>query len=746
VVRQLPDRVVTAPREATNEADSIGAFVQSQLQTGRDSSGTGGTVDRRRLFRLLSDEGLSPYPMFALLALGVGNSLGASAASITSPDIARTFGLTPEFFTTLSLVGQVLSFAIPLLVARFVQNKARRALVVLVTQGAWCLLTGVHGLVTTVAALMLINILDSVTTSAQGTVANPLMVDLYPPAVRVRVVSFLASSTIVTGLVATGFTALLTGPLNLSWRGVFVVLGGFSLLTVLFALRLRDPGYGKYDTELVRRRARRSLARADGPGEPDRTMVERTALSMAEALRRIWMISSMRIMLLSGMIAGLQAPALIYLQFFFANRFSLDASQRAVLALVAGCVSLLSYIVLAPLGDRLFQRNPKMMFYIAGALGVFGTVLGMGQLFVYSVPALMVLNVLSVAFVGLTGPAMMVGTMSIVPATLRPHVGAMSGIFALMGTAAGTALLGGLTTSLGIPTALAIATGIGVTAQIMTMVAGRFVRHDLDAVIEEVVEEEYVNHAAAHGDRLPVLTVRKLDFCYGQTQVLFGVDLAVHEGEMVALLGVNGAGKSTLLRAISGLGIGTSGSIRMQGYDITYLDAERRTRMGITQIPGGRAVFGDLSVIDNLRCYTFGLAADERKTAARRIDEALEVFPHLAQRRHLPAAALSGGEQQMLGLARAFILRPKLLLIDELSLGLAPKVVDELLAVVREINARGTAVILVEQSVNVALSVAERACFMERGQIRFDGPTQELRDKPELLRAVFLSGAAAVHR
>ncbi|MER6007841.1 MFS transporter [Nonomuraea angiospora] len=721
-------------------SDSIGAFVESQLQAGREQSGTGGQVDRRRLFRLLKDEGLSPYPIFALMALGVSDALAATAASMTAPDISRTFGLTPEFFTSLALVGQVISFAVPMAVARLVQNRPRRAMVVLVTQGVWCLLTGVHGLVTTAAALMFISVLDRATTSAQGTVSGPLMIDLYPPSVRVRVVSFLSASGLVTGLVATGFTGLLTGPLQLSWRGVFLVLGVVSLLAVLFSLGLRDPGYGVHDTEKVRQAARRTLDEAENAAEPDQAMVKATRLSMSEALRRIWMIPSMRIMLLAGMVGGLQVPVATYLQFHLANRFSLDASERSLLALVAGIAGLLSYVVLAPVGDRIFQRNPQLMFYVAGALGMFGALLSIGQMFVYSVPALVVFNALGTAFVGLTGPALMVGTMSVVPGPLRPHVGAMAGIFALLGSVAGTALLGGLADSMGIPVAVAVTTGIGMIAQLMSMLAGKFVRRDLDAVIEEVVEEEYVAHAASRGRRLPMLSIRDLDFSYGQTQVLFGVDLAVAEGEIVALLGVNGAGKSTLLRAISGLGISTSGSIRLNGHDITYLDAERRTRLGITQVPGGKAVFGDLSVIDNLRCYTFGLPDGERRAAASRIEDALAAFPILAQRRNLPAAALSGGEQQMLGLAKAFILRPRLLLIDELSLGLAPKVVDNLLDVVREINSRGTAVMLVEQSVNVALTVARRACFMERGQVRFDGPTVELRDNPELLRSVFLSG------
>jgi len=215
----------------------------------------------------------------------------------------------------------------------------------------------------------------------------------------------------------------------------------------------------------------------------------------------------------------------------------------------------------------------------------------------------------------------------------------------------------------------------------------------------------------------------------------------VADGELVALLGTNGAGKSTLLRVISGLGLPQRGTVRFDGVDITQRGAERRVRLGITQISGGRAIFGPLSVVDNLRLYGY-TNGRRRRVVDQAIDAAFATFPLLAARRNQLAQSLSGGEQHMLGLTKALILQPRLLLVDELSLGLAPKVVGELLKMVREINARGTAVVVVEQSVNVALSVAEHAYFMERGEIRFDGNASELLQRRDLLRAVFLGRAA----
>jgi ABC-type branched-subunit amino acid transport system ATPase component len=211
---------------------------------------------------------------------------------------------------------------------------------------------------------------------------------------------------------------------------------------------------------------------------------------------------------------------------------------------------------------------------------------------------------------------------------------------------------------------------------------------------------------------------------------------------MVALLGTNGAGKSTLLRVISGLGLPSSGPVRVAGQDVTYAEPGDRVRQGVCQIPGGKAVFGPLSVVDNLRLYGYALGRD-KKTVDRGIEEAFATFPRLAERRNSPSSTMSGGEQQMLALSKALILRPRLLLIDELSLGLAPKVVGELLTLVRGINAKGTSVVLVEQSVNVALSLAQHAYFMEKGQVRFDGRTEDLLARPDILRSVFLSGVAA---
>jgi ABC-type branched-subunit amino acid transport system ATPase component len=239
-----------------------------------------------------------------------------------------------------------------------------------------------------------------------------------------------------------------------------------------------------------------------------------------------------------------------------------------------------------------------------------------------------------------------------------------------------------------------------------------------------------------------LLETRQLSVAYGKTQVLFGVNFHVTEGEIVALLGTNGAGKSTLLATISGLLEPIGGRIEYRGRDITKWDANRTVASGIVYMPGGKGVFPTLTVEENLNLAGW-LFRKEPEYLAGAVAQVLEYFPILQERWDQKAGNLSGGEQQMLTLAQAFIAKPQLLMIDELSLGLAPVIVEQLLDIVRAIHDRGTTVVLVEQSVNVAITLASRAVFMEKGEVRFDGPTSELLERPDILRAVFLKGTAA---
>ena len=236
------------------------------------------------------------------------------------------------------------------------------------------------------------------------------------------------------------------------------------------------------------------------------------------------------------------------------------------------------------------------------------------------------------------------------------------------------------------------------------------------------------------------LEADEVDFSYGRLQVLFGVSLCVDAAEALALLGTNGAGKTTLLRVLAGLETPSSGRVRLNGVDVTGAEAEDLVGRGLVLVSGGRAVFADMTVDENLELQALTVRHRTDWVRQRR-EEIYDLFPRLAERLRQPAGSLSGGEQQQVALAKAILLDPSVLCIDELSLGLAPIVVQELLEVVRRINATGVAVVLVEQSLNIASELCTRAVFMEKGLVRFEGRPSELLERDDLARAVFLGGS-----
>jgi ABC-type branched-subunit amino acid transport system ATPase component len=242
---------------------------------------------------------------------------------------------------------------------------------------------------------------------------------------------------------------------------------------------------------------------------------------------------------------------------------------------------------------------------------------------------------------------------------------------------------------------------------------------------------------AGGGDEM--LRVRNIDFSYGQLQVLFDISLEVYRGEALALLGTNGAGKSTLLRVVAGLETPSAGSVAFAGREITGVPAERLAAEGLALIPGGRSVFTDMTVEENLQMQALGIRR-QRALVRERTDLVLATFPRLAERLSQPAGRLSGGEQQQLALAKALLLDPELLCVDELSLGLAPVVVGELIEIVRRLHENGVTLLVVEQSLNIAAQLCDRAVFLEKGQVRFEGRTADLLEQDDIARAVFFGG------
>lgn len=228
-----------------------------------------------------------------------------------------------------------------------------------------------------------------------------------------------------------------------------------------------------------------------------------------------------------------------------------------------------------------------------------------------------------------------------------------------------------------------------------------------------------------------MLTVEKLSAAYGRISVLHDVDLTVQPGEIVALVGSNGAGKTTLLRTLSGVQPAAAGRILFEGVPIERAAPHARVALGIAQSPEGRQVFGPLSVEDNLRLGAFRRRSPDRDTLAH----VYEMFPVLAEKRRIPAMSLSGGQQQMLAIGRALMAAPKLLLLDEPSLGLAPLLIDQILGAVVKLKGEGITVLLVEQNASAALAIADRGYVLETGRVVLEGKGGDLLADPKVKAA-----------
>ena len=235
-----------------------------------------------------------------------------------------------------------------------------------------------------------------------------------------------------------------------------------------------------------------------------------------------------------------------------------------------------------------------------------------------------------------------------------------------------------------------------------------------------------------------MLEVRDIEVAYGEILALKGISFTVQEGELVTIIGANGAGKTTILRAVMGLARCRKGAILFQGKDITQSPPHFRARLGISPVPEGRKIFPDLSVGENL--LMGGYTLEDRKTMADRMEQAFSLFPILRERQTQVGKTLSGGEQQMLAIARALMAQPRVILMDEVSLGLMPIYVEETFRVIRDLHQEGVTILLVEQNARKALAAADRGYVLEIGEIVLSGQSRDLADNPQVKKA-YLGGS-----
>jgi ABC-type branched-subunit amino acid transport system ATPase component len=532
-------------------------------------------------------------------------------------------------------------------------------------------------------------------------------------------------SPLLVGLIAS-YADRRTGGTE-GWRWAFYILGIPGAIVAFFAFFIKEPPRGQYEKHDVLD----EVIEDENPAQP----------SMEAAFTRLKKIATIRTSIAAFAAVGFGVFAIGSLRALYLNDTIgvTDIVHRGFIISLSGWAAVPFLYPVGSYFDRTYRKDPAKALVIVGALILPSALFTPLQFSTHSIPLFVIWGIPQAVLTACAFAMITPVLQAVCPYRLRGLGTAMGVMYVVfIGGFAGGILADFFTNAIS-ERGAAIILGIpsSIIGGLLLMNGARHIRGDLSLVVEELLEEQDEHHKRAElGARTPVLQMANTDFSYGPVQVLFDVNFEIHKGECVALLGTNGAGKSTILRVVSGLEIPERGVVRLNGRNITYVAPEQRARMGIVQLPGGKGVFPSLTIGQNL-AVSSRLAGGTHGEIDQRIDDVLVLFPELAERRKQPARSLSGGQQQMLALARVLMHDPEILLIDELSLGLAPVVVQRMLEIVDELKARGQTMLIVEQSLNVALSIADRALFLEKGEVRFEGPAQELLERDDLARAVF---------
>ncbi|MEY2434441.1 MAG: branched-chain amino acid transport system ATP-binding protein livF [Acidimicrobiaceae bacterium] len=706
-------------------------------RAGRGAVGVVGRFELGPMSEALHASSLSWYPLFAVSVLGGVEWLMAVALTNTNDSISLTLGI-PNLWLLLYLrvAGLAASGLVALRIVRMGAHRSRLALAGGVLAIAALLSTSVSR---NAWALVVAALLASFGSGMAHATHGPLLFDHYRPEVRVRALvaytaGVMSAAAVVSVLIPVADAA------GLTWRSVFVVVAAVAAVAVAACARLTEPVAGCWETRVISDLVHRRLG-PDGPSTDDDSVLDVT-LTDIQRLRQVLRAPAARPLLFAASAFGVFLVSVPpYLATFWRDHWRMGPDARMGVYAGLCLVSVGGLVWFGRRGELAFRASPARMLRLAGRATCLGAVCLPLAVATDWFAAMLLLLAVAFAVLVVLLPAASVALLSVVLPANRPHASLALGFAVVQGALIGNFVIQAFAARYGLTWAfLAVALLVLGAGRAATRVA-RAVEDDLDETVGAMLEERERRTRVSQGQHLPLLGVRRVAFSYGPVQVLFDVNFTVDDGEMVALLGTNGAGKSTLLRLISGISLPSRGSVHFRGSDITHVGPDERVRVGISQVPGGRAVFGSMTVAENLRVYGHTHGRNRRAVEAG-VDAGLAAFPSLAARAGNLAATLSGGEQQMLGIAKAFVVRPRVLLIDELSLGLAPIVVGELLDTVRRLNAEGTAVVVVEQSVNIALALVDHAYFMEKGEIRFDGRADELAARPDLLRSVFLEGAS----
>jgi branched-chain amino acid transport system ATP-binding protein len=667
-----------------------------------------------------------------------------SAFNILTPNIRDAFHLTNAGILLIVAIAGAAALAgtLPIAVLADRMNRVRIALVGALVGAAFSIGLGfAQGVV--VATIMLVGI--SIGQAVIFPTHNSLLADYYPVPARPRVYSAhrsgISFGVIVGVLLGAGLAALFT------WRAPFFFFAVPIVLVVIVGLRLHEPQRGRHEqlalTEQMLASERGEAAPIDdvptaSPDFPD--IPAEAPPSLGESWRTVWKIGVLRrifiaLPFLAAAIAGFASLASLQYQ----ETFHLDAVQRAYIIAPTEVFDILGLAVGAVVATRLARRDIGLVFRMLAVASVIAAAFAVLFALAPNVPLAFIGNAGIVAALAVVGPGVLASLSIAIPPRVRSVGFSIGALFVLPGLVV-LPVVGAVGDAIGFRYGLLILVPVFIVGGLIVSSAGSLIAGDVRDVWTSMRTRTQMLMDRQAG-RLPLLAVRDLNVGYDGVVVLADMGIEIGEGEIVALVGTNGAGKSTLLRAIGGVVEADHGAIVFDGRDITHLPPDEIARLGVAQVPGGEGIFPNLRVEDNLRVAAWqGRRRGEHD--ADMIDEALTAFPTLASRRDERAANLSGGQQQMLALAMATITRPKLFLIDELSLGLSPIVVEQLLGAIESMRQAGTAILLVEQSMNVAVAVADRVYVMETGVVRFSGSAEELAARPELLWSVYLEKAS----
>ena len=668
------------------------------------------------------------FTFVLLTALASLDELEAAAINVLGPDIAETFGVSDGTITFIS-VASVAFFVLGAGPLGWLADRTKRGPIVGIASLTFSMFSILTGAAVNAFMLFWMRFGAGISKANTITVHSTLLADTYPIGVRGRMYATntgLARTCGALSPILVGAIAAIAGG-DEGWRWSYFLLSIPVAVLAFFAFRIPEPERGQWEKNEVL-----------GEGLENSDQIP---ISVEAAFARIWRIDTIRYMTIALAAMGFALfPAQAIQSFFLDEEFGLDALERGF-ALAPTGIGLL--IVLPFIGKRFdatFRRAPDRALRIMGSLLLPLAALVPIQYFMPNVVLFVIFGTINGTLLGAAFSMIGPSIQAVVPYRLRGMGTAIITFFMFaIGGVGGGFLSAFLQNELGERPAIIFLTLISmpIGGWFIIRGAGRM-RRDLSLVVAELQEEqEEQRRRAADPDSLPALQVNDIDFSYGRVQVLFDLAFEVRQGETLALLGTNGAGKSTILRVITGLNTPERGVVRMHGRTITFATPEQRAAMGIQMLPGGKGVFSDLSIRDNLVIGAYQYRSDP-DDVERRIQSVFELFPALGAREDTRAGDLSGGQQQMLALARVMLHEPEILVIDELSLGLAPAVVQDLLATIDRLKEAGQTMIIVEQSLNVALAVADRAVFLEKGEVRFEGDAQELAERDDLARAVFL--------